>query len=92
MNLQPSQFGRLIGMDVGSGGVDDGSGPNCGHCARNVAVVTFKVGAGESASTEGIGKKVDYQELFDSKRRNSGPGSGARPVNKPHDPPPPTHI
>ena len=57
MNLQPFQALRLISLDLGSSGEDDGSGRNLGIPARNLLTLGFKVGSSAEAITETINER-----------------------------------
>ena len=60
INLQPAQMMRLLALDLGSTGRDDGSGRNLGFAGRNIYVSSHKVGAKEEAETEDIAN-YDWQ-------------------------------
>lgn len=74
MNLQPFQALRLISLDLGSSGEDDGSGRNLGIPARNLLTLGFKVGSSAEAITETI-NEYDFQAHIDKLFRSAGSSS-----------------
>ena len=76
MNLQPYQACRTIGLDLGSSGVDDGTGRNLCVAGRNLLTVNFKTGAGDDAITSTI-NQFDYQARIDGLFASAGSSSAA---------------
>ena len=71
INLQPAQAMRLVALDTGASGKDDGSGRNLGIAGRNLLIANYKLGADADARVDTLAS-VDYQAMIDADWKRAG--------------------